>query len=122
MVWVRVARRVAAWALPRPSATASARLAKTTVAHSHAVTVQANTDGVTTANTVVSAEPTSTMNITGLRTRVFGFSFRTALGRLRHSIAGSSSPPETRADPLPAAGTEVPAAGASGWRVGVVIS
>jgi hypothetical protein len=38
-------RRVSAWALPRPSATASARPANTTVSHSHTVMVQANADG-----------------------------------------------------------------------------
>ena len=37
-----VRRSVAACALPRPSATASARLAKTTVSHSHTAIVQAN--------------------------------------------------------------------------------
>ena len=42
-VSVLAARRVSAWALPRPSATASARLAKTTVSHSQTVIAQANT-------------------------------------------------------------------------------
>ena len=41
--WPR--RSVAAWALPRPSATASARLAKTTVSHSQTVMAQAKTLG-----------------------------------------------------------------------------
>ena len=46
MVSRRVARRDAAWALPRPSATASARLANTTVSHSQTVIDQANTLGL----------------------------------------------------------------------------
>ena len=61
------ARSVAAWALPRPSATASARLANTTVSHSQTVIAQANTLGSAIARTVVKTEPISTMNITGLR-------------------------------------------------------
>ena len=39
-------RSVSACALPRPSATASARLANTTVSHSQTVIAQANTDGL----------------------------------------------------------------------------
>ena len=41
-VSVRALRSVSAWALPRPSATASAKLAKSTVNHSHAATRPAN--------------------------------------------------------------------------------
>ena len=41
----RLRRRVSAWALPRPSATASAKLANSTVAHSHGVTSPTNTSG-----------------------------------------------------------------------------
>ena len=37
LVSVRMRRRVSAWALPRPSATASAKLANSTVNHSHRV-------------------------------------------------------------------------------------
>ncbi len=37
-VWVRVRRRVSAWALPRPSAMASAKLANRTVNQSHSAT------------------------------------------------------------------------------------
>ena len=44
-----VRRSVSACALPRPSATASARLAKTTVSHRNTVIVQANTDGLVIA-------------------------------------------------------------------------
>ena len=62
----RVARSVAAWALPRPSATASARLANSTVSHSHTVTAITNPVGSVKHSTVHSAAPTSTTNITGL--------------------------------------------------------
>ena len=44
-VSVRIARSVAACALPRPSAIASARLAKTTVSHSQIATVNVNQAG-----------------------------------------------------------------------------
>ncbi len=44
-VSVRVLRSVSACALPRPSATASARFAKTTVSHSQTVITQAKTLG-----------------------------------------------------------------------------
>ena len=90
-------RSVAAWALPRPSATASARLAKTTVSHSQTVIAQANTDGSITARTVVKTAPTSTMNITGLRHSVRGSSLRTASGRDRMQLLGVEQAP---ADPV----------------------
>ena len=53
VVSCRARRSVCAWALPRPSATASARLAKTTVSQSQTVIDQANTVGCATARTVV---------------------------------------------------------------------
>ncbi len=65
MVPVRALRRVSACALPRPSATASARLAKTTVSHSQTVMDQEKTSGLSTASTVVMTAPTSTTNMTG---------------------------------------------------------
>ena len=52
VVSVLARRRVAACALPRPSATASARLANTTVSQSQATTAQAKTLESLTANTV----------------------------------------------------------------------
>ena len=70
MVSCLARRSVSAWALPRPSATASARLANTTVSHSQTVISQANTTGRVTASTVVKTEPISTMNMTGLRHNV----------------------------------------------------
>jgi len=62
----RVARSDAACALPRPSATASARLANSTVSHNHTVTVMTNVLVSVKHSTVHSAAPTSTTNITGL--------------------------------------------------------
>ena len=63
----RVLRRVSAWALPRPSAMASAKLAKSTVNHSQAPTRAAKPSVSRTARTVVRTLPTSTTNMTGLR-------------------------------------------------------
>ncbi len=77
----RVFRRVSACALPRPSATDSARLAKTTVSQSQTAMAMVNADGSTTAAAVVSAAPTSTMNMTGFRHMSRGSSFRRAPGR-----------------------------------------
>ena len=82
IVSVLARRSVAACALPRPSATASARLANTTVSHSHTTTDHANTLGSTTASTVDSTAPTSTTNMTGLCTITRGSSLRTR-GRQR---------------------------------------
>ncbi len=96
MVSVLVRRSVSAWALPRPSATASARLAKTVVSQSQTVIDQANTDGSATAATVVTTEPASTTNMTGFRYITRGSSLRTASGRDERISFGSSRPPETR--------------------------
>ena len=65
MVSFLVRRRVSACALPRPSATASARLANSTVNHSQIVVTMVNALGWLIANTVDSSEPTHTTNITG---------------------------------------------------------
>ena len=74
----RLARRsVSACALPRPSATASARLAKTTVSHSHTAIVQSN-DGVLIAEYMLSAAPASTTNMTGFLTWTRGSSLASA--------------------------------------------
>ena len=76
----RVARRASAWARPRPSAKASARLANTTVSHSQTEIVNVYQAGScpppiglppkTWMNhvTVVITAPISTTNMTGLRT------------------------------------------------------
>ena len=61
------ARRLAAWALPRPSATDSARVPKSTVSQSQTVTSQPSVLGSRTESTVVAAAPISTTSITGVR-------------------------------------------------------
>src|SRR6202167_2168915 len=93
----RLARRsVSACALPRPSATASARLAKTTVSHSQTTIVQLNAEGERIAVYIHSKAPTSTTNMTGFLTCTRGSSFLNASGVDLHSILGSSRPPPTR--------------------------
>ena len=74
MVVVRVARSAFACALPRPSATASAKFAKSTVSQSqNAITPTNQSEPVSprtrssTKIPVVMTLPSSTMNITGLR-------------------------------------------------------
>ncbi len=96
-VSVLALRRVSAWALPRPSATASARLAKIVVSQSQAVIAQPNqSSGFFTASTVVTTEPTSTTNITGDLTITRGSSFLIASGKDVISCFGSNRPPPTR--------------------------
>src|SRR5579875_589011 len=102
-----VLRSVSAWALPRPSATASARLANTTVSQSQTTMVQLNTEGVRIAVYRVSAAPASTTNMTGLRTWTRGSSFFRASGADFSSIRGSSRPPPMRRSAV--------AALAAGW-------
>ena len=96
MVAVFVLRSDSACAFPRPSATASARLAKTTVSHSHTTVSHANHDGLMIARIVLQTAPISTMNMTGLRHNVRGLSLASAPGVDFHSIFGSSRPPCTR--------------------------
>ncbi len=99
-VSVLALRRVSACALPRPSATASARLAKRTVSHSQAAIAQPNqSEGAVHAKIVVSTEPASTTNITGDVTMTRGSSLRTASGREVISCLGSKRPPPTRPSP-----------------------
>src|ERR1700686_4303788 len=83
----RVLRSAAAWALPRPSATASAKLAKRTVNQSQIVIwptksslllplkAGAPLKSPATNTIVVITEPISTTNITGLRAMRRGSSF-----------------------------------------------
>ncbi len=101
MVEVREARSDAAWALPRPSATASARLAKSTVSHSQRATAAVKPTGVLAfsapdaggrkgsamASAVVSTAPMSTMNITGECHICRGSSFLNAPGRAARTWA-----------------------------------
>ena len=71
VVSLRIARSASAWALPRPSAIASAKLPKRTVSHSQKATVKANHPGWPGSpaihSAVVNTAPTSTTNMTGLR-------------------------------------------------------
>src|SRR5450631_4945262 len=95
MVSVLARRRLAAWALPRP--TASARLAKMTVSHSQTTIHQANAVGALMASTVQPNAPISTTNMTGLWTITRGSSLRTASGMDVRNILGSIKPALTRA-------------------------
>lgn len=96
-VSVLALRRVSAWALPRPSATASARLAKSTVSQSQALIVQPNqSPGSVTEKAVVSTEPTSTTNMTGDFAITRGSSLRNASGSDLTSCFGSKRPAPTR--------------------------
>ena len=80
---MRVARRAFACALPRPSAIASAKFAKSTVSHSQRATVPVNQSGSCSPEpnrsrkkiAVVITLPSSTMKMTGLRKSVRGSSF-----------------------------------------------
>ncbi len=103
MVSVRIARRLAAWARPRPSASASARLAKTTVSQSQTVMLKVNQAGswpppsgpppktwISQATVVIRA-PISTTNMTGLRTCTRGSSLRRDSNSAGRRISGSKS-------------------------------
>ena len=102
-VSVRIARRAAAWALPRPSASASAKLANSTVSHSQKVTVKVNHQGSSpppsgappnawiSQATVVMAAPISTTNITGLRIWTRGSSLAKLGPMAPRRIIGSNS-------------------------------
>src|SRR5271154_879022 len=81
---MRERRKASAWGLPRPSATASAKLANNTVNHSHAAIwpeKAAGAPGVRRSRTkriVTSAETTSVTKMTGFLARARGSSLRTA--------------------------------------------
>ena len=108
-VATRVLRSASAAALPRPSATLSAKLANSTVAHNQAAICQAKPTGSparpsATADTVDSAATTSVARITGLPASWRGSSFQNAPASARRSIAveklsrrvgrfGSGAPP-----------------------------
>ena len=79
---MRIARSVSAWALPRPSAIASAKFAKSTVSHSQKAMSPVNHSAwppplirLMKKVAVVITEPTSTTNMTGLRSWIRGSSF-----------------------------------------------
>src|SRR5580658_8442476 len=96
IVSVRALRNVAACALPRPSATASAKLANRTVIHSHRMIwkVKLRYGPCVTKSRrkmiVVRVATTSTTNITGLRTINRGSSLRNESPIAGPRIAGSS--------------------------------
>ena len=85
----RMRRRVSACALPRPSAIASAKLAKITVRNSQMVMDQVNTDGWAIASKKVTTDPTSTTNMTGLRICTAGFSLASESARAWRRIGPS---------------------------------
>ena len=91
IVSARILRRSSACALPRPSATASAKFANTTVNQSQAATSQANAVGSAIASAVTSTLPTSTTNRTGFRTIFLGSSFVTLSRPARSRMARSNS-------------------------------
>ncbi|CAB4935901.1 unannotated protein [freshwater metagenome] len=100
LVSVRMARSASACAFPRPSARASATLAKTTVSHSHTATTKANQAGWPPSDempvawptqiAVVTTAPSSTTNITGLRTCTRGSSFTRLWTSAGRRMLGSS--------------------------------
>ena len=92
----RVRRRASAWALPRPSAIASAKFAKSTVNQSHTEIQKMKPAGASpwpssawSQSPVVRMLPTSTTNMTGFRTWTRGSSFRTASMAARRTIGPS---------------------------------
>jgi hypothetical protein len=93
---VFVLRRLSAWALPRPSAMASAKFAKSTVNHSHAAIWNSkpksfpDSNSVRTIRAAVSTAPTSTTNMTGFFARVIGFSLTNESTIARRTIGGSN--------------------------------
>src|SRR5207245_1900136 len=91
-------RSVSACAFPRPSATASAKLAKSTVNHRNTATNAANTFSSVDDEPrslknriVVSTDPTPTTNITGFFISVRGLSFAKLSTIARCRISGSTS-------------------------------
>src|SRR5450759_3106900 len=96
-VSVRVLRKLSACALPRPSATASAKFANSTVNHSHRTIWKVNPTPALcctrsrTSKTVVSAVTTSSTKITGFLIRVAGLSLTKAWPIAGSTIFGSKS-------------------------------
>ena len=110
----RILRSVSACALPRPSAMASAKLAKITVKKSQMVMDHVNFPGWAMASMKVMTDPTRTTNMTGLRIWVAGLSFLSESTRAWRRI-GPSKRPRASATPW---GAE-PGSGCAG---GVVVS
>ena len=97
IVSVLVLRSDSAWALPRASAIASAKVANRTVNQSQRSICSSNPIPPApvamsrTRNNSTSAAPTSTTKITGFFISVTGFSFRTESLTARRRISGSNS-------------------------------
>src|SRR6266481_4308918 len=100
MVSWRILRSASAWALPRPSATASAKLANNTVNQSQSDTESVNQvgaafgDGEITSRSqmaVVSRLPISTTNMTGFFATSCGASFLKLARIAGRTIEGSNS-------------------------------
>ena len=92
MVSERILRRVDACALPRPSAMASAKLAKMTVRNSQMVIDQLKMPGWAMDSIKVITEPISTTNMTGFLICTRGSSLVTDPRRASLRIAGSKRP------------------------------
>jgi hypothetical protein len=102
VVVCRVARRALAWALPRPSAMASAKFANSTVSHSQTAITPGNQALSPCARaliqiSVVMAEPSSTMNITGFRNCERGSSLGNESRIAPSTISRENRPPVWRA-------------------------
>ena len=98
----RARRSEAAWALARPSATLSAKLANKSVNQSHRVTARMNPAGASpwppsawTYRAVVRRLPRYTTNITGLRHWYWGASFLNESPIAWRKIVGSKSEAHT---------------------------
>ena len=118
MVSARIRRSVSDWARPRPSAVASAKLAKRTVTKRVAVTTQSNTDGWKIDETKVTSVPSRTTNITGFLTCVRGSSLTKesmiALPRMSLVIQGSWRRPLPPPDEPATASSGSPGAAVAG--------
>ncbi len=101
----RILRRVSAWALPRPSAMASAKLANMTVKNSQMVMDQVKVPGWANASSRVMTDPTRTTNITGLRTCTRGSIFLKESKKAWRRISRSKRP-RARATPCAFASLE----------------
>ena len=112
----RILRSVSAWALPRPSAMASAKLAKITVRNSQIVMDQVKIAGWAIASMKVTTEPTSTTNMTGFLIWTAGFSFLNESTSAWRRIGPSKRP---RASATPCGALSGP--GWAGWVVVMVI-
>ena len=92
MVSERILRRAEAWALPRPSAMASAKLAKITVRKSQMVMDQLKMPGWAMDSIKVTIEPISTTNMTGFLTCTRGSILVTEPTSASLRISGSNRP------------------------------